>query len=398
MVTFAILENMAGEIRTAREEPHFHIVLPDPLTSPEMLSGALFLYFDAPIWVTMPPTIVTPDSWKLLDLIKRREPGWGEIFWGIFGAWRMQMDGFRSSIEVFTPLKEKSLKTMYMSYSAGTKALEESGNLITATGFTIKDLSELINPFTASGEIIRHIMLEQFLELKEDVEELYKYCGELLKEEAIPSLLTRGYLLRLKILSDAKNCPILLSNERLIKFLEKLPIDTEVVPDRNIDFDVIAWEFFRQLVSPRLDPLNAERADYIQKLIESRKNEIARLKSKCYKLAEKIEGVKSIEQLVAKVERLIKSEVEDEIAELFELDKGKVKEYFTKLFADKTIWIGTATTILGIVSGQPHVTVGGAICALSTMGAKAVSEAASRKAKIKQSDYAIVYRIGKGRN
>jgi hypothetical protein len=91
---------------------------------------------------------------------------------------------------------------------------------------------------------------------------LFEYCDTRFRSTPLEQLLTTAYMFRLPIL---KQMPaVLLPNAKLIPF----PIEISSENKRKkhsgsdedrIDRDVIAWEFFRQLTSRRLDPIGEER-------------------------------------------------------------------------------------------------------------------------------------------
>jgi len=358
-----------------------------------MLSGAAFLYFQQPLLLTIPPVVVTQDSTKLLSLIKEHKPEWAAVFLYLFECWRHQHDESRKMLDSIATLKEKSFKTIWLGYPANSDALERSSILATSSGLSLDAIANMINPFNASGEIIRHIMLEAFLELDEDVEALFKYCGELFARESLPHLLVKGYFLRMPMLTQNPGTPVLLTNENLTEFLSALPIEATVEGTGEIDNDIIAWELFRQILSPRLDPLDAKHAELIAELLEARAGEIERLRVKCLALANEVKHPSTLEKLPNQIEELIKTRVGKEIAELLQVNRRALEEFFTTLFADEKTWLAVLTFITGIVAQQIHLTTGAAIATLSSIGAKAFKAASDQHQKIKQSDYTLVYTI-----
>jgi len=373
------------------------LVYPDPVTGPGALSGATFLYFQRSLFMTSPPLVITEKSYDLWPLVEERCPDWSDTFFMLVYAWQQQLDGWREMLNILDPLKERCFKVVYLSYPANSAALQDSGDLAASTGLSIDSIGELINPANACGEIIRHIMLEAFLEVGEDIEALFDYCGEFFAHEALPHLLAKGYLLRSPMLAKATGMPVLLTNERFMKLLSNLPVETTAEVDRAIDDDIIAWELFRQILSPHVDPLDAKRVELIAKLLDSRTQEIQRLRLKCYALAEQVRQPSTLEELPAQIERFVKMYVEREIADLLELDQRALEEFFTALFADEKTWLAVCTFIASLVIGQVHVTAGAAIAALSSIGAKAFKAAADRRKKLRQSDYALVYTIARQR-
>ncbi len=369
-------------------------LLPDPVTGPEMLSGAAFLYFKQPLHFTTPPVIITQNSYALLPLIEERKPEWSNIFFSLFGSWREQNDEARKMFDAITPLKQQ-FKIVWLSYPAGSEALENSNSLIASSGLSLDTVADIIDPFLASGEIMRHIMLEMFLQLNENIEALYNYCGNLFRGQPIQHLLTKGYFLRVQFLARIRQGPVLLTNQNLSQFLDKLPIETEAQPSEEIDNDVIAWELFRQILSPRLDPLNAERAKYIAKLLKSHKGEVERLRMKCHTLANEVSKSKTLQELPNKIEGLVRNQVEREISELLQLDRQTLEAFLTSIFTDEKTWLAVLAFISSVATDHVYVTTGAAIAALSSISAKSFKAAADRRQKLKQNDYALVYTISR---
>jgi hypothetical protein len=52
------------------------LLAPDPISTPEMLCAGTLLYFDAPVLLTIPPQVVTQQSFELLDKIQTKNPDW----------------------------------------------------------------------------------------------------------------------------------------------------------------------------------------------------------------------------------------------------------------------------------------------------------------------------------
>ena len=105
------------------------------------------------------------------------------------------------------------------------------------------------------------------------------YCDELFGKYSLHELLAQAYIFRMPILQATPT--IMLSNQNLIHLLSSLPVEpSDKVTSESTDItrDVIAWEFFRQLLSPTVDPLDANKIILIARMKSSRKDEINRLK------------------------------------------------------------------------------------------------------------------------
>lgn len=372
-------------------------VYPDPITATDMLSGAVFLYFDRPLILTLPPQIIEPASFELLDVIKKQKPAWSQTFLNLLAAWKQQQDAHGEVLSILNPLKNSSFKNVWVVYPADSSALERAGELIASTSLSLDSVAQLINPLNASGEIIRHILLEAYLTVNKDIKALFNYCGDLFAREPLPYLLTKGYFLRLPIFAQApeKDLRILLTNPHLIKFLNALPVSATTSADESLDNDVIAWELFREILSPILDPLDLERSELIAEMLTSRSEEVDRLRQKCRSLADQVKEPKGIEEMISQVERLIRNQVQKEIADLLKLDREALGQFFVALFSDDKTWLSLGAFLVGIIGGHINITTGAAIAALSSVGAKAFKTAADKREKLKRSDYALVYNLSR---
>lgn len=158
---------------------------------------------------------------------------------------------------------------------------------------------------------------------------------------------------------------------------------------------MIAWEIFRHILSPRLDPLNRERVEFIARLLGSCTDQIHRLRIKCATLADQLRQPATFERLPSEIERLIRVYVEKEIADLLESDQRALQKYLTGLLGDHKTWLGVATFLAGVVGGHDLVTAGGAIAALSSIGAQAFKTAAEQREKLRGNDFALIYTIAR---
>lgn len=375
------------------------IVYPDPIIDIEMLSGAMFLYFDQPIALTIPPIVVTEKSYELLTIIDERKPEWGNIFYNLLNTWQIQQKCCNRVLKILNPLKDEHLLKVWTVYPANKSALEESKEMIRSSGLTSDALKQMINPINASGELIRHIMLESFLECNENVDELFDYCGNLFNEEPIDNLLAKSYILRLHFLNSLpKNTSVAITNYPIWSNLLNGNVSNlnneGFQGKKSIDRDVIAWEIFKNIISPKLDPIDEEKVKYIAKLLKTHKEQIEKLKLKCFSLADKIKQIKRLDDLPKQVIDLVQSDVEKELNELLELDKRALSDFLVLVFSDEKVWLGIASFISGIIRGSSVFTTSGAIAVLSSVGSKSVQTYNKRREKISQSDYGLAYIIG----
>jgi len=404
------------------------LVLPDAIWYPAQISGAVFLYFyGTKVGLTLHPSVSTfltgiaPSSY--LQYLESKSPPWQPKFTKFLNLWRTHQANLDNTDKVLLPLRENSISTILISYDRGKHAWQASGEIIDSSSLDIRAISQLIDPFHAADELFAHIFFEKVLEVlhpdqrteffvnlgqehakdgKEGLklsrdfnwEPIHAYIGELFEQNSLLDLLTRAYMFRIPMLCQAFG--FMLSNERLIKFLASLPVIHEVEKenrDYEITTDVIAWEFFRQLLSGYVDPLDSSKVQTIAKIVKTREGEIDRLKNKCYELAEELSTEADLQKLVGIVSTHIKAKVLNDLNDLLQIDKTSFDEFVGNLFSDQKTWASVATFLYSLIHGGEILTAGSAIVGLSTLGAKAFKQAAARKKKLKSSAYSLIYRM-----
>ena len=228
-----------------------------------------------------------------------------------------------------------------------------------------------------------------------DWKPIHDYCNDLFTNHTLEQLLTRAYMFRMPLLKHHNE--LFLSNANLPAFLASLPVEYSISRTDSKDsseiLDVGAWEFFRQLLSNHVDPLDPEKIQTIVKIISHRREEINRLKTKCYELAEDIGSEKDLERLTAHVANHIKKKVEKDLYDLLQIDKQVFQEFVTELFSDQKSWVAIATFLSSMMYGGEVLTVGSAIVALSSFGSKAFKQAAIKKKNLQSNAYSLIYRM-----
>jgi len=372
------------------------LLFPDPLSNAGDVTGAAFLYFDEPIVATPPAQVITKEAFGLLQKVERETPRWAQVLYVLIDKWRVQQECFKNTIELLEPLREAGvLSVLWMIYPATRKALEDAIGLSEASGIANDTLIKLINPFTASSELVRHIFLEMFLEYDKDIDCLNRYCSQLLTESSIESLLIAGYFLRLNILQKGHvdKLKLLLTNESLVDVLSSYSNGNTDGTATSVDLDVVAYEFFRQILSPKLDPLDTRAVKLVAELREGSRSEIARLRSKCMSLAHDINQPGTYEQLINNASNLIRAKVETEVADLLRLDQRALREFFAELFSEQATWAACLAFMGGLIHGNAYISSAAALAALSRIGSRAFKSEVERRHAIRDSDCALVYSI-----
>ena len=328
-----------------------------------------------------------------MKLVDERKPVWSEAFYGLLSMWRNQQIGFQTCLDTLSPLKDDRFKVVWTVYNANLSALDHAQDLIASSGYTLEQAGNIIDPFNAAGEAVRHLLLEAYLENNKDTGKLFDYCDHLFSSKHFPEFITKCYFLRIPFLSalGQGSRSLMLTNQKLLPLLDSLPIEpTRVTQDWRSVQDVVSWEIFRRIVSPRLDPLTPEKVARIVEINKKRHKAVVSMKERCMLLAFDVELSAKKHHLERDIERIIRS-VEPEISSLFEIDKKATKEFFNSLFADEKTWLFFASIVGGLVTGELTLTAGAAIASLSNVGAKAFKTASERRIKIKTNDFAILY-------
>jgi hypothetical protein len=296
-----------------------------------------------------------------------------------------------------------------------------------SSSLTQGEIVRLIDPFSAADELFSHIFFEKFLELyypdhspedfvamggqvgesgnvppKVDVDwsPLYQYCEVCFGLHDLDALLTKAYMFRIPLLLGLDT--LLLSNEGLIAFLASLPIESAgklgVAPSGRTGksedpLDAVVWEFFRQLVSPMLDPIDEARVRKLCQLSDEKSEETGRLKLRCLALAHDLGDEANLEVMQKRIRNHIRVNVQNEVQAVMALDRQALNDLLNGVFSDEKTWLGISGLLYSLVNGGPILTAGSAIYALSTFGSKAFKAAATRREKLKASDYALLYRM-----
>jgi len=403
------------------------LLLPDALWNPEQVSGASFLYFqDEKLAFTLHPSVSAfltgVDHFTYLSYLERESPPWKSEFLKFFNLWYAHKQSLRTTYEMIEPLRHVAFSTILLSYDRGMQAWQNSEEIIASSSLSSDQIAELIDPFHAADELFAHIFFEKVLEiqhpgkgmdffvnlgkkssrtagdgvqLKKDFnwKEIHEYCHELFTRYTLSQLLVRAYMFRMPMLRQMPE--LFLSNEKLPAFLASLPVTPAALKNELEDdiLDVIAWEFFRQLLSRPIDPLDSEKVQTIRTIISSRQEEITRLKNKCYELAEDLGSEKDISRLATRVATHIKAKVENDLYDLLRIDRQAFQAFMNELLSDEKTWVATAAFIASLLYGGEVITAGSAVVALSSFGSKAFKQAAAKKSKLQSSAYALLYRM-----
>jgi hypothetical protein len=404
------------------------LFLPDACWQKDLISGAVFLYFHRDsVGFTLHPSVSTfmtgTDPFDFFQLVDERKPSWAPKFFQFVEYWRAYRASLHETSKLLEPLRGIIWKSIWLIYPRGADAWESATELLLSSALPKPEIVQSIDPFSASDELFVHIFFEQYLQLyypdhspqelmalgKElaaaphdrspvvvDWGKLYEYCGKLFGATDLEWLLATSYMFRMPLLE--RRDAILLSNEGLAPFLSSLPVEPTPAPGTKPAeevLDVAAWEFFRQLVSPIVDPLNDHRIQKLSQLIRTRADEIEQLRTRCLRLAQELGTEADLHLLQSRISNHIRINVQKDIQAVLDVDNRAVNDLLTTVFSDEKTWLSIATFLYSLLHGGEVLTAGSAIYAFANLGSRAFKAAADRKEKLRASDYTLLYRMKK---
>lgn len=405
--------------------PFGKLLFPEACWSKDLISGAVFPYFqDENILFPLHPSATTflaqVDPFSFIHFVNERKPIWSDKFNKFLGLWRAYRESLEQTTKLIRPLHGVAYKTTVLSYPRDDTAWQASQDLLDASNIPKEIISQIVEPYSAADELFAHIFFEKALEIygspKKNTEDtalnhgsdrehewsarnvdwrpLYEYCDGLFRNLELNQLLSVTYMFRVRGIGLIPSC--LLSNPRLIDFLEALPIEEESESKdrwRDTSHDTVAWEFFRQLLSPRLDPLTPASVDTISSIVLNRRHEVDALKNKCLQLALELQSEPNISSQQEVVSEHIRLYVENEVQQLLDIDKASVQEFLDSVFSDEKTWLGVLGFVYSVFQGGPLLTAGAALYGVANLGSKAYKAAAERRNKLAVSGYALLYRV-----
>jgi hypothetical protein len=375
-------------------------IAPDPISSADMLYSGTLLYFDAPVVLTIPPQVITPESFELFERLKHEKPAWALELVGIVSAWRKKKEDTENILKILEPLSKNAFYTVWLVYNSNDEAMAKARDLISTSGWTPDRLLSSIDFDNACGELVRHIFLEKYLEFGRNLDDLNNYAREMLTRGNLSEILSSAYALRLLAITGqikGGHISVALTNPHLANFLADLPkVDTKSdSDDETFDIDAVSMMVFNGLLSNWIDPLSTKNVEVLAKLRETKRGEIDRLKGKCLSIADGIDRKSKPERLAADVDRKIRFSILPEVRDLLELGDDAFRTYKESLFSDQIFWTSFLTTIVSAITETELVSAGAAISTLANMGAKAFSQYREVRQTVKKSDYSLIYTVSK---
>ena len=369
-------------------------LLPDPLCDARQLSAATLLWFDAPIMASIPPTIVTKDAFEIVDLAQERQPEWWPRLRFALDGWSVAHEGARKARRVLEPVADR-LKSAWMVYPADSAAMERADALIRESTFGLDELSRMIEPGLAGGELLRAALLDGWLEAGEDLDAFYKSCASIFARGSFQRRLVQAYLLRFAAFGETPSA-LLLSNERLLPLLERFAPAEPQQRQRSGSGpdDVVAFEIFRQILSPQLDPLDEHRVQVVAQILADRTSELEALKGQCDRLSEQIASTPA-EDLSRTVEVFVRRHVADDIASVLRLSGRAREEFIAQLLVDRVGWVAALTATTGVAAGgPPGVSLAGGVAVIATLISKGFDVGWSHHKELRDNPYRLFRHVG----
>lgn len=374
------------------------VAFPDPLTDLSDISGATFLYFTDRLVIGAPASLI-PDvaerASASLDYFFDKSPAWIQDFENVLALKSIQSKATASVLEELRPIKD-SFQCVYFSYPADTETMALSMDGIESSFSDAGAAFSSIDPRTGASDLVRHIYLEMGTVLDWNTEKLYNYCDELFTEHSIEKLLASAYLLRLNALASVRVTSLLLVNPKAAAFLAAPQIQEQPQISLRGYQDVAAWELFRRLISPYLDPLTDSKIRTIATIRQRRLEELEALKRRCRVVAEDLVtrlGAPPDEDALV---RTVRDRLLPEAEAILKLDRQSLTTFRDELLSDKATWAGLATFLSGLLAGSPILTGGATVAALSSVGAAAYKANRETKLELDASDLALIYHINRG--
>jgi hypothetical protein len=236
------------------------------------------------------------------------------------------------------------------------------------------------------------LFLERWLETDSDPDAFWEACGETLNLDAFKRRLVEAYLLRLAAF-DTVPSGFALTNARLLDFMWRCWTlaggPQASIEEEKLDADVVGYEIFHHLVSPRLDPLDADTALTTAVLLATKSEEIDALRRQCLRLAEKVPTL-PLDRLESEVAAFIEIHVLDELGAVLNMRARTLQEYIAGISSDRAAWASMLTTIAGAADGSRGFTVAGAIGLVATLLSKGVAVKWQAHKDLRDSPYRLI--------
>jgi len=349
--------------------------------------------------LTLPPQVVTQQSFELLDKIQSKSPDWAPRMFSVLSAWRQKQAGTRALLTLLEPLKKEAFYSFWLAYNSNYDALQRAKELISSAGWTPDQFLSSIDFENACGELVRHLFLEKYLEVNRNLTDLYEYIASVFTDKAYPEILASAYALRLTGLVELKaNRPIALTNARLVSFLADLPAPTNPHNDGGdglFQKDAVSMMIFNTLLADWLDPLTKERVEILASLRKSKRNEIDRFKGKCLAVADKIDLQSDPGVLFNQVDQEIRFTVLPVVRDVLEIGDTAFTDYKARLFGDGAFWAAFITNVVTWMTGPQLVQAGAAATTLARMVATAFSQYREIRQTVRRSDCSLLYTVSK---
>jgi hypothetical protein len=127
------------------------LLFPDACWRPDIISGALFLYFHK-------ETITFPLHPSVSTFLTRadRAPSWLPKLATFREIWNQYRMSLQKTSEILKPLRGNSFKTIMLSYDRGKHGWESAEDIIASSSLPFSEIAKLIDPYSAADELFSH--------------------------------------------------------------------------------------------------------------------------------------------------------------------------------------------------------------------------------------------------
>lgn len=377
------------------------LVYPDPLTHPCMLSGAAFLYFPSPLLLPFPPCFQEPSHHQvLIELLHRARTDCGlwsrRLTWLVI-CWALQMMAYLKMSDALAPLAEAGVCSFgRIRYPVSTRFMQEVVSTFGAAGLPLARVVKIMNPVTAASQTIHYIVDGVLPEVGGDVEALIHFCrSQLSNRDQLGQLLAKAYLVRLMAGPRIQTRHVLLTYRGSLRLM-RLARSMKREARRCAANDVLAWELFREILAPYVDPLSRRNVELLVRLHSRCRGEIDRLRDKCWIMASQLKPTPNPEEVASQIQRLIRTQAKAEIKDILRLDSRAWNGFLTKTFADQRTWLSIGSLALALLTDPTWVfTSATLIWTLSLVAPRAAQSLMTRREELSSSDWALVYRAAR---
>jgi hypothetical protein len=137
------------------------LLFPDACWRPDIISGALFLYFHKetitfPLHPSVSTFLTRADPFDFFSFAESRAPSWLPKLATFREIWNQYRMSLQKTSEILKPLRGNSFKTIMLSYDRGKHGWESAEDIIASSSLPFSEIAKLIDPYSAADELFSH--------------------------------------------------------------------------------------------------------------------------------------------------------------------------------------------------------------------------------------------------